>query len=75
MRTGVVDKLHDLTLTMIKPKKGPLELGGSGAQVRALVPFGVELVNSWEELDVERGAAKACMTHLANCYDFLSPNT
>ena len=73
MRTGVVDKLHDLTLTMIKPKKGPLELGGSGAQVRALVPFGVELVNSWEELDVERAAAKACMTHLANCYDFLSP--
>ena len=73
-RTGVVDKLHDLTETMIKPKKGSIELGGSGAQVRALVPFGRQLVDSWTDLTVERGAAKACMHHLANCYDFLSPN-
>ena len=73
-RTGVVDKLHDLTVTMVKPKKGSIELGGSGAQVRALVPFGVQLVDAWTELDVERAAARTCMHHLANCYEFFSPS-
>ena len=38
--------------------------------MRALVPFGRQLVDSWTDLTVERGAAKACTHHLANCYDF-----
>ena len=42
-RHGTVDRLHDLTVTMIKPKKGSIELSGSGAQIRALVPFGLGL--------------------------------
>ena len=49
---------------MIKPKKGKIELGGSGAQVRALVPYGLEFANRWVDLDVERIAAKTCTFHL-----------
>ena len=41
---------------MIKPKKGSIELSGSGAQIRCLVPFGLRLVNGWEpaEMTVEK---------------------
>ena len=73
-RTAVVDRLHDLTVTMIKPKKGSISLTGSAAQIRALVPYGVELVDSWEDLSLERAAAKTCMHHLSTCYSFLSSN-
>ena len=74
LRTKVVDKLHNLVLTMIKPKKGSIELSGSGAQIRALVPFGLEVVNSWDEatLDLEKLGARASMRSLATCYSFLS---
>ena len=71
-RSGTVDRLYDITVTMIKPKKGSIELGGSGAQIRALIPYGVEPVDSWEDLDEERMAAKLCMHSLATCYNFLS---
>ena len=74
-RTAVVDRLFDLTVRMIKPKKGSVELAGSGAQIRALVPFGKELVDSWADRDVEKEAARACMHHLSSCYDYLSPAT
>ena len=72
----VEDRLYNLTTTMIKPKKGSIELTGSAAQVRRLVPFGLRLVNTWEiaELDAEKLGAKTCMKHLAKCYDFLSEN-
>ena len=71
--TAVQDRLHNLTVSMIKPKKGPIELTGSGAQIRSLVPFGRMLVESWPEpLEVEAYAAKNAMTHLAKCYDQLS---
>ena len=73
-RSGTVDKLHNLVVTMIKPKKGSIELSGSGAQIRALIPFGLELVNAWTEevLDRERLGARASMRSLATCYSFLS---
>ena len=69
-----MDRLHNLVVTMIKPKKGNIELSGSAAQIRALVPFALQYVNSWgpEELDRERLGARLCMRHLARCYDFLS---
>ena len=68
------DRLHNLTVSMIKPKKGSIELNGSGAQVRCLVPFGKLLVDSWAEpLDAEAYGARTCMRHLARCYEFLSP--
>ena len=71
---GTVDKLHNLTRLMIKPKKGAIELSGSGAQIRSLVPFGKLLVDSWVgELSAEAFAARAGMRVLARCYDFLSP--
>ena len=71
--TGVVDRLHNLVKTMVKPKKGSIELSGSGAQIRALVPFGLQLVNAWEgDLTLEKLAAKSCMRELALCYSFLS---
>ena len=75
IRTGTVDRLNRLTTTMVKPKKGSIELCGSGAEVRALVPFGLELVNTWaqNELDVERLGAKVCMQKLSACYAWLSP--
>ena len=73
-RTGTVDKLYDLTVTMIKPKKGSIELSGSAAQIRALVPYGLELVESWADLTLEQTAAKLCMQHLSRCYSFLSAN-
>ena len=73
-RTNVVDKLHNLTVTMVKPKKGSIELTGSAAQIRALIPFGLEIVNTWPEdgLDMERLGARAAMRSLASCYSFLS---
>ena len=72
-REGVVDQLHDLTTTMIKPKKGSVELSGSGAQIRALIPWGKELVDGWVDCTVEQEAARACMNHLFTCYQYLSP--
>ena len=36
MRANTADRLNNLTLGMIRPKKGSIELGGSGAEVRAL---------------------------------------
>ena len=73
--SGTTDKLHNLTVRMIKPKKGSIELSGSVAQVRALVPFALQLVESWEDggLDLESLGAKEAMKQLAICYRFLSP--
>ena len=45
---GTADRLHSLTRTMVKPKKGATELTGSGAQIRASVPFCLRMVNQWE---------------------------
>ena len=71
---GTVDKLHNLTRLMIKPKKGAIELSGSAAQIRSLVPFGKILVDSWQgDLSAEALAARAGMRQLARCYEFLSP--
>ena len=68
----VQDKLHNLTVSMIKPKKGSIELTGSGAQIRSLVPFGKLLVDSWvEPLGPETFAARSSMRHLSRCYEFL----
>ena len=67
------DRLHNLTATMIKPKKGSVELSGSGAQIRCLVPFGRLLVDGWPEpLGPEAFGARAAMRHLSRCYFFLS---
>ena len=68
------DKLHNLTVKMIKPKKGSIELSGNAAQVRALIPFGLELVESWpeESLTLEHVGAKQGMKQLSTCYAFLS---
>ena len=38
------DRLHNLTVSMVKPTRGAIELRGSGAQIRALVPFALLLV-------------------------------
>ena len=66
------DRLNNLTVSMIKPKKGPIELTGSGAQIRGLVPFGRLLVDRWEEpLEPEAAAARSSMRHLSRCYEFL----
>ena len=71
-REGVQDRLYSLTKTMVKPKKGSIELSGSGAQIRALIPFCLQLVNTWElPLDLERFSARAAMRHLSRCYSFL----
>ena len=67
------DRLNNLTVFM-KPKSGSIELSGSAAEVRCLVPFGKLLVDSWEDpLGPESFAAKTCMKHLARCYEFLQP--
>ena len=72
-REATPDRLHNLTVSMIKPKKGSIELSGSGAQIRCLIPFAKELVDEWPQpLDAERFAAQSAMRHLARCYSFLS---
>ena len=72
-REGTTDRLLNLTRSMIKPKKASIELSGSGAQIRCLVPFCLQLVNSWEPpLDAEAYQARAAMRHLSNCYSYLS---
>ena len=59
--------------TMIKQKKKAPKLRGSAAQVRALVPFGVQAANEYldgtKEADV---AAAAMICHLNACYCALS---
>ena len=71
-REHTADRLHNLTVTMIKPKKGSIELTGSGAQIRSLVPFGRLLVDGWPEpLEPETAAARSSMRHLSRCYEFL----
>ena len=67
------DQLHDLTVRMVKPKKGSIELSGSGAQIRALIPFALQLVQSWEDLTLEKAGAKTCMELLAKLYACLTP--
>ena len=71
---AVTDRLYNLVPTMVKPKKGSIELSGSAAQIRHLVPFGLRVVNAWgpEELDQEKAIVRACMRHLNRCYEFLS---
>ena len=71
---GVVDKFNNLVKTMIIPKKGSIQLTGSGAEVRALVPYGLQLVNSWgpDGMTPERFAARSCMRELSACYSSLS---
>ena len=72
-REGTADRLHNLTRTMVKPKKGSIELSGSGAQIRALVPYALQLVNRWEPpLDAELFLARAATRRLHRCYTFLS---
>ena len=67
------DRLFNLTKTMVKPRKGSIELAGSGAQIRALIPFGLQVVEAWPaEVSAEKYAARACMRHLAECYSFLA---
>ena len=71
----IADRLTNLTVTMVKPRKGSIELAGSGAQIRALIPFAAHLVDAWpEEVGPERYGARACMRHLAECYSFLAGN-
>ena len=68
---GTVDKLHNLTRLMVKPKKGAIELSGSAAQIRSLVPFGKLLVNSWEgDLSAEVLAARAGMSSWLDAMSF-----
>ena len=47
-REQTQDRLFNLTKTMIKPKTGSIELSGSAAQIRCLVPLALQLVNQWE---------------------------
>ena len=49
-----------------------IELSGSAALIRALAPYGLELVESWADLTLEQTAAKLCMQHLSRRYSFLS---
>ena len=72
-REGTQDRLLNLTRSMIKPKTGSIELSGSGAQIRSLVPFCLQMVNTWEPpLDGEAYQARAAMRHLSTCYSYLS---
>ena len=72
-REGSTDRLHTLTKTMVKPKSGSIELTGGGAQIRGLVPFCLQLVNSFEApLSEEMFTARAAMRSLQKCYTYLS---
>ena len=49
-----------------------MQLSGSGAQIRCLIPFGKLVVDGWEEaVGPEAFAARAAMRHLSR-YFFLS---
>ena len=70
--SGSEDRLHDLTVSMIQPRKKSIELSGNGAQIRKLIPFAKLLVESWgTPSDLERFAAQTGMKQLARCYEFL----
>ena len=62
-RMGTVDALQELAKIMIKPKKGSVELAGSGAQVRACSPWtGAGEQGGWSLM--------TCVFHLSKRYNF-----
>lgn len=69
---GTTDRLQDLTITMVEPKKGPPKLRGSAAQVRSLVPFGEQVSALLLVGDGEEEAARVGARLLHDCYRSLS---
>ena len=59
-----------------KDKKTPPKLRGKAAQVRALVPFGVQLAEKYlSDANEVEAAAKAGIRHLHQCYQSLSSDS
>ena len=70
----VCDKLGNLVETMIrKNQSSPPKLRGKAAEIRALVPFGVQLAETYlSDANEVEAAAKAGIRHLHQCYQSLS---
>ena len=74
----VCDKLqHTLVETMIrKDQSSPPKLRGKAAEIRALVPFGVQLAEKYlSDANEVEAAAKAGIRHLHQCYQALSSDS
>ena len=64
---NVADRLGILKRSMLMTNDSP-ELTCSGAELRALVPFSLCIVQAWgDEIPEEKQLAKSAMTHLATC--------
>lgn len=65
-------RLDNLTLKMLKKKKGSPKLRAKAAEARALVPFAVYLANKYLEDSPEEVTVKNMAVHLEACYCMLS---
>ena len=66
--TGVVDRLQNLLPTMLEGKRVP-KLRGSGACVRALVPFAALRATAYLTDNPVDVAVRAAATHLWACHE------
>ena len=68
---NVNDRIRGFTWTLVLQKKSKPKLRCSAAQARALIPFGKQLVQSFDEGNPEELAAKVAMENLYECYEAL----
>jgi len=74
-RFGVEDRINGLELKSFKRKsKGqPAKLSGSAAEVRAIIPFLLELADELCDVEVPKEAAiQSACKHLSHCYQALA---
>ena len=72
-RESIEDRLQNLTHGMINAQKKPPKLRGSGAQVRALIPWArAKAEELFGDADLVEAAAKQCIISLHKCYQTLS---
>ena len=68
---NVNDRIRGFTWTLVLQTGSKPKLRCSAAQARALIPFGKQLVQSFDVTNPEELAAKIAMEHLFECYEAL----
>ena len=68
---NVNDRIRGFTWTLVLQTGSKPKLRCSAAQARALIPFGKQLVQSFDVTNPEELAAKIDMEHLFECYEQL----
>jgi hypothetical protein len=72
---AVTARLDMLIFSMLKKNNAFPKLRAKAAESRALVPFGLQLANTYLCSTEEENTVRLAMQHLFNCYELLSPRT